>query len=189
MKILSCGFVTPFLLIVVALLALGGGAYYYVQKQNAPQSVAPMTATPTTATSTTVQDETANWKTYTNDQYGFSLQYPISLNAEFEKNYNDGTVWFRSGSRASFYIYIQTANQAWPNLTAFLNDQFLASKGGSEPAPVIKTLSSGIQLRDVGRDAEAHKFVGQLDSTHFVVFSFVDESLIERVLTSFSPRG
>jgi len=48
--------------IILAVIFIGGGAYYF--KQQAKPIVA---------------DATANWKTYTNTQYGFSIKYPEEL--------------------------------------------------------------------------------------------------------------
>ncbi|MDO8561251.1 MAG: PsbP-related protein [bacterium] len=64
------GFISPLLLALVAILILGGGAYVYGQKKQASQPVV----------------QTSDWKTYTNTQYGFSLQYPNDLTVREDSN-------------------------------------------------------------------------------------------------------
>lgn len=64
-------FTPKFIGVIVGLLVLGGVAYggmWYWQKQQVVQEVVP-TFTPRV-------DETANWKTYTNTQYGFEIKHP-----------------------------------------------------------------------------------------------------------------
>jgi predicted ribosomally synthesized peptide with SipW-like signal peptide len=86
----SAGFVwLPVLLVILALVVVGGGAYaYYSAQQNAiPQIAANQQATTTPSTAQTTTDSSAKstpasssqTKTYTNTQYGFSLQYPNAV--------------------------------------------------------------------------------------------------------------
>jgi len=60
------------LVVVFCLVTLVALVYYSFQngliKITPQQSISP--------TSTKIQDETANWKTYTNSKYGFSIKYP-----------------------------------------------------------------------------------------------------------------
>lgn len=55
------GFISPLLLALIALLLIGGGTYVYVQKNQTNQSAT---------------TQTSDWKTYTNTQYGYTLNYP-----------------------------------------------------------------------------------------------------------------
>lgn len=66
----SKGVVHLFLLVVIVLTAIAGIGYLAVK--NKPQSSASL---PTPNRSTT-QNETVNWKTYTNTKYGYGLNYP-----------------------------------------------------------------------------------------------------------------
>ena len=60
---------------IVVLIALGG--YFVWSKKSEPitQKQTPE-VTQTETSITTSKDETANWKTYTNSDYGFELKYP-----------------------------------------------------------------------------------------------------------------
>jgi hypothetical protein len=60
----------PILIVVLIALVVGGGAYYLGTKKS---------SLPTFSSSkipSTIFDETANWKTYTNTKFGYSLKYP-----------------------------------------------------------------------------------------------------------------
>ena len=70
------GFIAPFILIIVALL-LAGGAYVFTQTKPVGQTVTTNpTPTQTTPETQTTASQTADWKTYTNTQYGFTVNYP-----------------------------------------------------------------------------------------------------------------
>ena len=68
----SKGFAHLFLLVVVVVIGIGGLHYYSWQKgliKTTPNQEVPLTPT-------TTIDETANWKTYKNTKYNYSLKYP-----------------------------------------------------------------------------------------------------------------
>jgi len=67
----------PIILAILISAAAFGGVGYYLGTQKADKSTTTATATvTTTASGTATADVTANWKTYTNDTYGFSFKYP-----------------------------------------------------------------------------------------------------------------
>jgi len=89
------GFVNIVLIGVLVLIVAVGGYLTWSKKsnqvaQNTTQNLASQevnnieTKTPATTTS----DETADWKTYTNAQYGFEFKYP----KDWELNEKDGTI-------------------------------------------------------------------------------------------------
>lgn len=62
------------LLIIVLAVAFGGYFVYQQQTKSTPVTQ--------TVTQPTLSDETANWKTYTNSDYNFSLKYPKQFTLE-----------------------------------------------------------------------------------------------------------
>lgn len=87
----------PIILIVIILGAIGAGGYVYTKNQNQ------LVVTPTPITTpdnsfktlpvTTTTDETANWKTYKSEKYGFEFKYP----AEWRVFENDNRVDIHTG--------------------------------------------------------------------------------------------
>ncbi len=65
MKNLQKGFVVPLIIAIIAVLAIGGGIYYSKNKSKISSN-----------TSQGVVKETADWKTYSNNKYGFEFKYP-----------------------------------------------------------------------------------------------------------------
>ncbi|MBU2109900.1 hypothetical protein KKB71_03050 [Patescibacteria group bacterium] len=81
------------LIIVGVLIICGGGYYLFTQKLT--QSQQPIfTPQPTT------QDETANWQTYRNEEYGFEMKYPkylvidLSYGQDNPRFLNESTLYY-----------------------------------------------------------------------------------------------
>lgn len=70
------GFVVPLLLAIIAVLVIGGGVYVYQSKKAEAPAVVDAQVQQTNNSDSV---DTANWKTYTNEKYGFSFQYPASV--------------------------------------------------------------------------------------------------------------
>lgn len=68
------GFAGIFVLIVVVIAALGGAYYLGTQKASLP-GIKQSTVSP----SPSPFDETANWKTYANEKFGYSIKYPSHI--------------------------------------------------------------------------------------------------------------
>ncbi len=143
----------------------------------------------------TTTDEFADWKTYVDKENDFTVQYPSGLTPVVEKDpkyFVDNVKFVNQNGSTTFSIYMTVPNSRWPNLTVFLNDQYLMSKGGPDSIPVYKKLSSGHLFRDLGimGTPGEHLFVGEisvgeLSVSKFIMFSFRDESLIDKVFSTF----
>lgn len=76
------GFISPRLLALIAILIIGGGAYVYVHNKPVSQPAVVSPTAQATSTGQTSNSQTADWKTYTNSQYGFEIFYPPSWSEE-----------------------------------------------------------------------------------------------------------
>ncbi|HBA46112.1 TPA: hypothetical protein DEQ22_02420 [Candidatus Nomurabacteria bacterium] len=72
------GFIVPMLLAIIALLVLGSGVYIYQNKKAKTPIVVGNEEQQSNIQISPVNTQTnnANWKTYTNTQYGFEFKYP-----------------------------------------------------------------------------------------------------------------
>ena len=69
-------------LVIVVVVFLGAVGYFAFVKKSEPiaqQQTPTQTTNPTKTPTSSPKDETANWKTYTNIQYGFEFRYPMEL--------------------------------------------------------------------------------------------------------------
>lgn len=89
-------FLVTFLSLLL-LLAVGAAGFFAWQTQNLVKQVNELKSQPTPESSATPQattDPTADWKTYTNTEYGFSLKYPQENDSKIEfslvENYEGG---------------------------------------------------------------------------------------------------
>src|SRR3989344_4251054 len=80
MKMNQKGFVNIILVVVIVVL-VGAVGYFVVVKKSEPIAQQP-TSTPATSQTKsptpTPKDETANWKTYSNNRYSYTILYPSS---------------------------------------------------------------------------------------------------------------
>jgi len=107
MKKPGMGAGTIVLVIILVAVVFGGGGYWIGTKNTKstiPTGLLTATATgtvPTAATGTaTATDETAGWKTYTNDKFGFSFKYPSGWTATAT---NDNAVELKQNGK-KYYV-------------------------------------------------------------------------------------
>ncbi len=74
-----------FAIVFVLLVGVGAGAYFLGIK-NAQPVAEPATTAPIVSTPIPTVDPTANWQTYTNVQYNFSIKYPSTWTANAKNN-------------------------------------------------------------------------------------------------------
>ncbi|KKR30382.1 hypothetical protein A2715_01075 [Candidatus Woesebacteria bacterium RIFCSPHIGHO2_01_FULL_39_32] len=144
----SKGFAHFFLVVVIVVIGIGGLLYYSWQrgliKTKPNQEISP---TPTVSS-----NETADWKTYINSDYGFQFSFPPNLAANHdikEEQYYDNLVEMLFESQQIFVRAIQNVDiyqEAEPEMVA--NREFSDSgfeygvkseKIANSPAAVIKT--------------------------------------------------
>lgn len=96
---------------ILVIAAIAGGAYYLQSKEGSLHfgtQKGGITPSPTPAASptSTGADETANWKTYTNTKYSFSLKYPQNFSEESQGKESPAALQLSDGQRSiSFIIF------------------------------------------------------------------------------------
>lgn len=89
---MSKGFAPIYILISLAVMATAVGVYL-IQKTTVapPKTVQPVVVSQPTPTPKPRVDEIANWKTYTNQKYGFSFKYPFVFNEDDKLKFAEKT--------------------------------------------------------------------------------------------------
>ena len=145
------------LVIVLSVVILGGaigGALYYTKSQNDNEksktisSVIPtateesLSGTTTPTATTTATDPTADWQTYTNEEYGFSFKYPegweyktISKN-QIEFNQIGNKLIVETSEIYSVGVFI--SNDANDSISGLYN-QMIADKPKDDSVTIVKT--------------------------------------------------
>ena len=139
----------PTLLTVAAVALLVGviATLGYQKLTNKSQA----SSSPTATSQSQAADETADWKTYTNNSLKFSVKYPPDVTVKTDE---EGFVWFsKSGatqtSNTEFFdalnLKIKTGSLGGQSLATFANKQFSLSSQppGEVVANVTKTTLNG----------------------------------------------
>jgi len=81
MKNSQKGFTIPLIIAIIAVLIIGGGTYAIMHNKQQPKEKVETIAQNSASTT----DNTADWKTYRNEKYGFEFRYPseLSLDSDF----------------------------------------------------------------------------------------------------------
>ncbi len=165
-----------FIVTFVILLLLGTGAYagiWYWQNQQVAQEAVP--------TFTPRADETADWKTYTNTQYGFEVRdpYPVGSSKIVDNKFEVRFATPPGETRAIITIERsnQTAQQWYESFTKtpdFPVAQHIIISG--EPAIRIDTNEWGLSLVGVQHGGYFFLFDGNMIEPLLSTFKFTDSS-------------
>lgn len=123
------------ILLVMLVIGIGASAFFISTRQPSPaQQTAPSptatlpmtTPTPTNthfpskqAPTSSPVDETNNWKTYRNDQYGFEFRYPSDYLFEMTKDYKGSDWLFELTSPTKEILIISLRDNRSPELDTF----------------------------------------------------------------------
>ena len=107
------------LIIVVFALIVGGAIYWYSKEKFETPEVK--------VSEKTITDETANWKTYRNEEYGFEVKYPSNWQLSTIKNDDDSESFSLSpanetDNRYQFIIQGRGSKTESPNTAEILLD-------------------------------------------------------------------
>ncbi len=122
------GFIKDLVIVILGVLVLGGGYFVFFKKTaNAPAE-------------TSSQTETANWKTYRSDEFGFELKYPTNsevVDQSFFRNESDFQVDinYSSGGYEPPRMIISSVADNRPQIVPLENDLFIKNnnKNGENP--------------------------------------------------------
>lgn len=118
------------LIFVLMILAALGGYYFGINNPDISSTVTPTVTSSTTPTVTTTTDETADWKTYTNTTFNFTMKYPTDWNV---KNNLQTILSKQSVVGQNLVIYKNNSQQVYPYLELYIN-----TAGWGAPTSAIK---------------------------------------------------
>lgn len=158
------GFIAPLLLALVAILLIGGGAYVYMQSKQVKQ---PEVVSQTTATSTgqVTDSSNAGWKTYTNEKYGFTVDFPDTLSITRERSI-DASDYFELGIGRYFSMRVWGKPNELPNIqeeegkfSGPYPKQTLQTSVTCAHTIIEKTLSGLKGIEEYGCTGEGHSYM------------------------------
>ena len=117
--------------IVFAVLVAGIVGYFAVVKKQA--------SAPPPQPSTAPTNETANWKTYQNKQYGFEVKYPEELALQEDANPSDSLIFLSTWRGSGIFYSISILATKQNTLEGWFDEEF-KDRGESLPKPDKKLI-------------------------------------------------
>jgi hypothetical protein len=180
------GFAVIYLLIGIVLILAFGGVYYLGKTSNLPSPISNPVVTP----KPTSINETANWKTYTNNDLGYVLKYPanwsVSNNCEGEQS-NSDYVCILSSEGIGLQIYNKGPIN---NLSFDLNDYpnpFCQPGGPITISDCNAVDYKGIKgaTRNVNNKKEIVIFKGKKVLVDIILKDELNKELLTQILSTF----
>lgn len=154
------------LLVAVALTALSIAGYFYFQ--NKQYKYVPSKKTP----ATTPNDETASWKTYKNEKYGFEVKYPPGWVAEgFEEQKLAPPLSKNSSSTFSFDFQNSKVQEKKKNL--FDRENMFVGFQLVDPSPTLTIEDRSCSRKTMGRSCISRNLV--IDGVEAISVTFLIE--------------
>ena len=156
----------PYIIIGVLVVAgVAGASWYFAIKQPAPLiEVVPPEEVPV--------DETANWKTYRNEEFGFSIKYPPDWEVRtnvISRRFADKSVSFHGGLDIAIPVFISETTTSKVIQAIQLQENPLFTK----KEEIVINNASGFKLTSdfIYNDCKAFYYVFSKINTIFVIAS------------------
>ena len=159
----------PLIWVIIAAFVLGGGYWLYTELTYRTDEDMYVPAAQDTVTGG-LEAETADWKTYTNEKYGFEFQYPSSWMVQegLEHTgvvmgiYNPGTPEEpeKTGVSAINIAYVSNPSgltgRAWFEANVFKTERQIIGEPVVDGVPALKTLETGMNEVNVVYAGKGH---------------------------------
>ncbi|MBI4157225.1 hypothetical protein HY502_00025 [Candidatus Woesebacteria bacterium] len=173
------GFAPIIILVVIALAVAGYFAYQNMQLKKSADNKQQAAVPSTTSYPSPTANPTANWKTYTNQEYNFSFKYPSDLAVRENKNpsltENAEIVLVGELSDKFFYVnlgYLEDGTDK-ADMKFEYKDSVIASKQAK-----MQTITTGGKVTQVSYGVKN-------ENTDMVISSNFEEYIFDQILSTF----
>lgn len=169
---------------ILILVVVAVGSYYFGKMKGVYDLETSLGSIPKPSTSTPIPSETANWKTYTDNTFGFSFKYPANWKIDQIPNNTSGRDinFFKEGEKKVPTTNMHTkGNEVFRIMTYGDESIFENLKSSVVPAPQAITVNGKPALKMDGQvDILVNKKV-----VHLEITTDESKSYIEQILSTF----